>query len=161
MNETKIMTGPQQLQAAYDEYRAASDLLWAARGRNALYAEIRPLKRSMHAAADRFHVWRLAVRDAFAKARGWRFDKKCWQYHVDHLGDKGRPFINHPERFRDLATGEWVGLVTHSGATVDELAAYAHRMNYNAELLPFSWDVPDSHYHTVVLTLKEGARWVI
>jgi|HubBroStandDraft_1064217.scaffolds.fasta_scaffold23300_4 hypothetical protein len=161
MSTVQPITGRQQLQAAYDEYRAASDVLWASYRRNAMQVEVRPLRNAMHATADQFHVWRLAARDAFAKSRGWRFDKKSWQYHAGGYGAKGRPFINHPERFRDLATGECVGLVTHTSATVDEVAAYAHRMNYNAELLPFSWDTPDGRYHAILLTLKEGARWVI
>jgi hypothetical protein len=161
MSAIQTLTGQQQLQAAYNEYRAASDVLWASYRRNAMQTEVRPLRAAMHLMADGFHVWRLAARDAFAKSRGWRFDKKSWQYHASEHGAYGRPFINHPERFRDLATGECVGLVTHSAATVDELAAYAHRMGYNAELLPFSWDTPDSRYHAIVLTLREGARWVI
>jgi hypothetical protein len=161
MSAVQPVTGRQQLQAAYGEYRAASDVLWAAHRRNAPISEVRPLRYAMHLAADRFHVWRLAARDAFAKSRGWKFDKKSWQYHDGGHGMKGRPFINHPERFRDLATGEWVGLVTHSSATVDELASYAHENGYNAELLPFSWDTPESYYHAVLLTLKKGASWVI
>lgn len=110
----------------------------------------------MRAAAEKFNSVKAATRDAFAKSRGWRYDKKRWAYVRDY-GVYCRRIIKHPEFFRD-ADGAHVAMVTHSAATLEEISAYAARNGYNAEVLPFSWDAPD--YHTAVLfTLKAGAVW--
>ena len=109
------------------------------------------------AAVAEWHTLREAARDTFAKSRGWRYDRKLFISVPQEYGAVSRRFIKNTESFRDK-NGKVVGLVTHTAATPEELAAYAARRGYNAELLPFSWDAPNYH-SAVVLTLKPGATW--
>jgi hypothetical protein len=150
-----VATPGAQLRAVYDAYVHASRVLWDIRPHGAR-SEVRKADLAMRAAAERFNNLKAATRDAFAKSRGWRYDRKRYA-HVAEYGAYGRRIIKHPEFFRD-AEGTHVGMVTHSAATPEEAAAYAARHGYNAELLPFSWDNPVVHI-AVLFTLKAGAIW--
>lgn len=150
-----ITTPEARLRAAYDEYANASRLLWDLRPHGAR-SEIWKADVAMRVAAEKFNNTKAATRDAFAKSRGWKYDRKRWAYVRDY-GRYCRRIVKHPEFFRDME-GAHVGMITHTAATLDEVSAFAARRGYNAEVLPFSWDAPD--YHTAVLfTLKAGAKW--
>jgi|ERR1700722_674422 len=150
-----VTTPEAQLRAAYDAYITAAYALSDAR-RQGVRAEIWKADREMTTLAEKFNNVKAATRDAFAKSRGWRYDRKRYT-RVAEYGTYGRRIIKHPEFFRD-AEGAHVGLITHTAATLEEISAFAARRGYNPELLPFSWDAPN--YHTAVLfTLKAGATW--
>lgn len=112
--------------------------------------------RQMHAALERLNALRSSARDAFAAARGWRYDKKLW-CRVPERGLYSRRLVKHPEFFRDK-DGAVVGLVTHTDAKIEEVAGYAARNGYTAVQLPFSWEC-SGYYEAVLLTLKAGATW--
>lgn len=144
-----------QLRAAHAAYITAAYALSDAR-RQGVRPAIWKADRAMTALAERFHTVKAATRDAFAKERGWKYDRKRWAY-VREYGIYGRRIVKHPEFFRDME-GAHVGMITHTAATLEEVSAFAARHGYNAEVLSFSWDAPD--YHTAVLfTLKAGAKW--
>jgi hypothetical protein len=150
-----VTTPGAQLRAAYDAYITAAYALGDAR-RQGVRPAIWKADLEMTELVEKFHQIKAATRDAFAKSRGWRYDRKRYTL-VAEYGVYGRRIIKHPEFFRDME-GAHVGMITHTAATPDECAAFAARRGYNAELLPFSWDAPN--YHTAVLfTLKAGATW--
>ena len=144
------------LLAARDEYMAAYRAHDQARQRKA-WSEVRKLDRDMTAALERFNALQASARTAFAKSRDWRHDKRQWTYVPDRVGEHSRRVIKYPEFYRDKE-GSTVGLITHSAAKPEEIAAYAARNGYNAELLPFSWAYPSTHI-AVLLTLKAGVTW--
>jgi hypothetical protein len=144
-----------RLRAAYDEYATASRLLWDLRPHGAR-SEIWKADVAMRAAAEKFNNVKAATRGAFAKSRGWRYDRKKW-VHVPDYGEYCRRIVKHPEFFRN-SEGSHVGMITHSAAKLEEISAFAARRGYNAELLPFSWDAPN-HHTAVLFTLKAGATW--
>lgn len=144
-----------QLRAVYDAYAAASRRLWNLRPHGAR-SEIVKADLAMCAAAAEFNDIKAATRDAFAKSRGWRYDRKRYA-RVSEYGRYGRRIVKHPEFFLD-SEGVHVGMITHSAATLEEIAVYASLNGYNAVLLPFSWDAPD-HHNAVLFTLKAGAKW--
>jgi hypothetical protein len=150
-----VTTPGAQLRAAHDAYITAAYALSDAR-RQGVRPAIWKADREMAVLVEKFHLIKAATRDAFAKSRGWRYDRKRW-VHVREYGIYGRRIVKHPEFFRD-AEGAHVGMITHTAATLEEVSAFAARRGYNAEALPFSWDAPN--YHTAVLfTLKAGATW--
>ena len=151
-----VTTPEARLRAAYDKYATASRVLWDLRRDGAARPEVWRADTAMRVAAENFNNTQAATRDAFAKSRGWKYDRKRW-VHVREYGTYCRRIVKHPEFFRDME-GTHVGLITHTAATLEEVSAFAARRGYNAEVLPFSWDAPD--YHTAVLfTLKAGAKW--
>jgi hypothetical protein len=147
-----------ELRAVYDAYITAAYALSDAR-RQRVWPAIWKADMDMTIAVEKFHALKDATRNAFAKSRGWRYDRKRY-VRVAEYGACGRRIIKRPEFFRD-AEGAHVGLITHSAATLEEISAYAARHGYNAELLPFSWSVPAAcvEHNAVLFTLKAGAKW--
>jgi hypothetical protein len=143
--------------AAHKWYVAAARALSKARG--GPRSELLKADREFYAALEKRNALRTSARDAFAASRGWHYDKKLW-CHVGEDSARGmysRRFVKHPEFFRDR-DGKVVGLITHTDAKMEEVAAYAARSGYTAEQLPFSWEEP-GYYDAVLFTLKAGARW--
>jgi hypothetical protein len=111
-------------------------------------------------AYEKLRDLKAAVRSVFARSRGWSFNKRKWT--MDY------PVLDHCE-FYDAPDQKQIALVTHSYATLDEIARYAARRGFIAEKLPFSWHNPGpSVPHgqigpwpctAVVFTLKPGATW--
>lgn len=152
----KITTPGAELRAVYGTYIAAARLLWDLRRDHAAWSDICKADVAMTVAVNKFHALKAATREAFAKSRGWRYDRKRY-LHLAEYGIYGRRIIKNPEFFRD-SEGTHVGLITHTAATQEECASFAARYGYNAEVLPYSWDAPN--YHTAVLfTLKAGPTW--
>jgi hypothetical protein len=147
------------LTAAYEEYVAAARARDDARIRARTHgtrSEYLKADRAMYAALEKYNALKESARTAFAASRGWRYDKKRW-VHVTERGHYERRIVKNPEFFRDKE-GNTVGLITHTNAKHEEVAGYAARNGYNAEVLPFSWLYPDI-YDAVLLTLKAGATW--
>jgi hypothetical protein len=143
--------------AAHEAYVTAAHALSKARG--GPRPELLRADREFSAALEKRNTLAKSARDAFAAARGWRYDKKLW-CHVGEDSARGmhsRRFVKHPEFFRDR-DGKVVGLITHTDAKMEEVAAYAVRVGYTAEQLPFSWECP-GYYDAVLFTLKAGATW--
>lgn len=107
------------------------------------------LVREADMALDQTNSLQTECRDAFARSRGWRLNKKAWL--IDY------PCVDHAEFF-DSPDKKRVGLVTHSYASKERLAEYAADHNLIAELLPFSWYSPGGCL-AVVFTLKPNATW--
>jgi hypothetical protein len=142
------------LVAARDAYLTAARARDDARDRGLSW---RKFDREMDVAIAKFNALQDSARTAFGESRGgWRYDKKKYIY-VAERGQYGRRLVKHIEFYRDR-DGNHVGLVTHTDAKAEEVAAYAHTHGYTAELLPFSWLYPDVCI-AVLLTLKAGASW--
>jgi hypothetical protein len=144
--------------AEYAQYTRASRILWDARRTKESLSERQRAHWAMTIAAAKFESIKADARAAFAKSRGWRYDKKRYSApYVQEYGYLSRRIIKNQDVFRD-AGRNFVGMITHSAATLEEITAYAERRGFNAEPLPYSWDAPD--YHTaVLLTPKAGATW--
>jgi hypothetical protein len=117
------------------------------------------LDRIAQEAAARSNTLRDECREAFAKSRGWMFNKKTSAM-LDPFSraSNGARFIDHGEFF-DSLDQKCVALVTHSLAPAQELADYGERHGWKAELLPFSWQRNPRFTQCVLFTLKVGARW--
>jgi hypothetical protein len=119
------------------------------------------LDRLSQEAANRSNALKAECRDAFARSRGWTFNKKENAL-LDPFAyaSNGARFIDHAEFF-DSLDQKRVALVTHSYAPAQDLADYAERHGWTAELLPFSWWNPKVRGGTraVLFTLKMGAKW--
>jgi hypothetical protein len=118
------------------------------------------LDRISQEAAARSNRLRDECRDAFARSRGWTFNRKT-NTMLDPFSraSNGARFIDRAEFF-DSLDQKCVALVTHSFAPAQELADYAERHGWKAELLPFSWQRNPRYTQCVVFTLKMGAKWV-
>jgi hypothetical protein len=145
--------------AAYKEMSAAVRALWDAQERKAPAAELCKLSLRADAATRVCNELEQKAREAFAKFRGWKYDKKLW-VHVEERGEYGRRIVKHPEFYRDANTYEVVGLVSHTDATREEVARFAAKHNYIAEVFPWSWNAPGV-YKAVLFTLKAGATWAV
>ena len=138
--------------AAYNAYDTTPNLS---------LSERRKLRCQMDLAYAHVTALQADCREAFAKQRGWRYDPKKWTHGFEHAQSSNGNFVarivKSPEFFRDK-DGRIVGLVTHTQVSTEEMARYAARNGYEAELLPFSWLDPRTH-NAVLLTLKAGAKW--
>lgn len=152
LSDTEVLSWPERIHAALTETANAFRALHAARAREAPGSERATLDRLSQEAVTRSNALKAEYRDAFAKSRGWRFNKKAWAY--------GSSFIDHAEFF-DSPDQKRFALVTHSYASKEDLARYAAQRGYHAELLPFSWHNPyfSGGCRAVVFTLKAGAKW--
>jgi hypothetical protein len=150
---------PDRIGAALEETANAFRALWTARDRKAPTSARVKLSRLADEAAARSNALQAECREAFAKSRGWRRNKTGWtrDQSTDAYGIYSRQIVHHAE-FYDAPEQKQFALVTHTAATKEEIAHYAARRGYRAELLPFSWECP-GYYSAVVFTLKPGARW--
>lgn len=159
---TQVLSWPDRIHAALEETANAFRALAAARARAAPASERAKLDRLSQEAATYSNALKAECRDAFAKSRGWRFNKKAWAYDLarDASASNGAWFIDHAEFF-DSPDQKRFALVTHSYASKEELARYAAQRGYHAELLPFSWHNPyfNGGCRAVVFILKAGAKW--
>jgi hypothetical protein len=106
---------------------------------------------------------KVAVRDAFAAERGWRFSAGSFTFaqlrtgsNVRRRGDyrtQAHP-IDHPEYFR-LAKRPWrpVAIVSHEYAPFRDALDLAAREELTAELLQESWYSP-GHCNAVLYTAR-------
>jgi hypothetical protein len=159
---TKRVNWPDQIHAALVETTNAFRAVDAARSERVPTSEIGRLKRLAYAACERSNALQEECREVFATSRGWRFNKKGGTFDLAKgaHASNGSWFIDHAEFF-DSFDQRRVALVTHSYAPPEEIANYAARRGYNAELLPFSWWNPrfSGGCRAVVFTRKIGAAW--
>lgn len=150
---------PVRINATLDETERAFRALHDAQRSHAPGAERARLDRLSQEAGARSNALQAECREAFAKSRGWRYNKRAWTYDrsKEAHGIYSRSIVHHVE-FYDSPDERKHALVTHTAATKEEIARYAARRGYNAELLPFSWECP-GYYSAVVFTRKAGATW--
>ena len=149
------MSWPERIHAALVETDDAFDALHAARAAGEPTAS---LDRISQEAANHSNGLQKSCRDAFAKARGWTFNRKA-DAMLDPFtrASNGARLIERGEFF-DALDQKYVAFVTHSFAPAQELADYGAQRGWKAELLPFSWQNP-RHCQCVLFTLKLGAKW--
>jgi hypothetical protein len=150
---------PDRIHDALVETAEAFTTWHAARDADAAPSERIRLRKRADDAVARSNAMRAACRQAFADSRGWRFNRKAWTADLskDARGSNGSSFLDHVEFF-DSINERRVALVTHSYAPAQEIADYASRRGYIAELLPFSWWNPVG-CRCVVFTRKAGVKW--
>jgi hypothetical protein len=163
---------PERIHDALVETAEAFRAWHAARDTGASWSERVRLRKRADDAVARSNALKEACRQAFADSRGWRWNRKAWV--VDHQawtdrkawtadmatnarGSNGARFLDHVEFFDSLDERK-VAMVTHSYAPAQEIADYAARREYIAELLPFSWWNP-AGCRCVVFTRKAGVKW--
>jgi hypothetical protein len=156
------VTTAEQLHQALRETDEAFDAWREARIRRA--PECARLDRLAQEACARSNALREQCRKAFADSRGWRYNHKVLAYMFHHpkdqWSDSGDRFIDcHTEAYCDDQRNV-VALVSHTFSTPQEMADYAARHGYKAELLPFSWRSP-RFLRAVVFTLKPGSAWPV
>jgi hypothetical protein len=117
------------------------------------------LDRAAQNAANRLRALQTECRAAFARSRGWTFNKKIhpFDWPKDMYASNGARFIRPHAEYFDSLDQKLVAMVAHSAAPAQELADYGARREWRAELLPFSWH--GKGYNGVVFTLKMGASW--
>jgi hypothetical protein len=118
------------------------------------------LDRISQEAAARSNRLRDECRDAFARSRGWTYNKKthAFDWPRDVYASNGARFIRPHGEYFDNLDQKLVALVAHSEAPAQDLADYGARHGYICELLPFSWVNP-KFFRAVLFTRKMGASW--